>query len=170
MTKVRQKESLGEGWFIKRGKEIDVKYRDDEWSDALLALGGSRGPADVEADGYVVKRGEPVPGDALTSSEFCWIHHGDKVLLGLRNPAKWEKWKAIREIGKKRDLRERMLRENETNKNKKRVIANFARDTGHTEAYLRKCWGLTTKETTRQSHQIIHMGVGAGTTRKRSLA
>ena len=26
------KESLGEGWFIKRGKEIDVEYRDDEWS------------------------------------------------------------------------------------------------------------------------------------------
>ena len=166
------KESLGGGWYIKRGKEIDVKYRDDEWSDALLALGGSRGPVDVKPMATLLKRGEPVPGDVAKELGILldppWGDEGPK--LALRNPAKWEKWKTIREIGKKRDLRERMLRENKAIKNKKRVIANFARDTGHTEAYLRKCWELTTKETTRQSHQIIHMGVGAGTTRKRSLA
>ena len=166
------KESLGGGWVVERGKEIDVKYRDDEWSDALLALGGSRGPPDMKPIATLLKRGKPVPGDIArelgTLLDPPWGDKGPRLVL--RYPAKWDKWKTIRELGNKRALRERMLREYLEIKSKKRVIQKFARETKYSEAYLRKCWELTNRKTFLQSHLVLTKGVGARATRKRSLA
>jgi hypothetical protein len=157
------------GLFIERGKEIDVIYRDDEWSRALIALAGISRNVDVRPMATLLKRGEPVPGDVAEELGMLldppWGDRGPRLVLNI--PPRWDKGKAIRELGKKRALRERMLRDYSKNKSKKYTIGEFAHETGKSEAYLRKCWELTDKEVVRQSQLIIHEGVGAGTTRKR---
>jgi hypothetical protein len=153
------KESLGEA-------ELD-----DDWSDALIALRGSRGPADVKPMAMLLKRGGPVPEEVAKELGILldppWGNKGPRLIL--RNPDRWNKWKAIHEIGKKRALRERMLREYAETGSKKRVIHKFAQETQNSKAYLLKCWELTVRETVRQLDLTLEEGVGARTTRKRPL-
>jgi hypothetical protein len=155
-----------------RGKDFDLIHRDDEWSAALSGLNGISRPRDLKPLADLMKRGSSVPGDVAQEIGMLldppWGDKGPRLRLDV--PKRWDTGAAIQEIGRKRKLRARMLRVYKRTGNKKRVIASFAVKLRLTEAYLRKCWQLTDKETVLQCELIRTEGVSDRTTRKPKLA
>jgi len=166
------KERLGglvpTGMVRERGKDFDVVYRDDEWSEALSGLYGISRPRDTKPLAVLLLSGRDVPGDVGREIgkllDPPWGQKGPRLCLVV--PKRWDTGAAIREIVKKRKLRDQMRREYAKTGSKKQVIARFAVKTKYTEAYLLKCWELTNKETVRQAHLILTEGVSDRTTRK----
>jgi hypothetical protein len=155
-----------------KSANIRVEVLQGEWADALVALHGFRAAADVRPLAKLLLRGPPVPKEATTVLgqllDPPWGTKGPR--LELKNPVRWDKVKAIREIGEKRKLRAEMLVEYEKLKSQKLVIANFVRKTKRSPAYLRKCWALDNRNTVIELETILNKGVGARATRMRSLA
>jgi len=150
-------------------EQIQVELMQGEWADALGALNGFGATPDVKPLAALLKRGPPVPEEVTAALgqllDPPWGNKGPRLVLN--DPSRWSRARAVREIGEKRKLRALMWAEYEQVGHKKRVIADFAKQTGRSEAYLRKCWELDSRQTFLALHKILTEGVGRGLPERR---